>query len=197
LSVIVTVQLSQFIAQFEPKTRGVQIKWETSRETNNQGFDVYRSHTYDGDYEKLNEDIIPTKNGGEYIFVDKTVQVGRSYWYKLVDTDNTGYQTDYDPIQVMVPVPDQFDLSQNYPNPFNPETKIQFQLPKRNHVKLVVYNMMGQQVSMLVDEVKEPGYYTIEWNGKDESGRDVSTGIYIYRLISGEKVLTRRMVKMK
>ena len=93
--------------------------------------------------------------------------------------------------------PAEFDLSQNYPNPFNPVTTITFSLRESAHTTLTVYNMMGQQVSMLIDEIKEPGYYTVEWNGRDDSGRDVSTGIYIYRLISGEKVLTRRMVKMK
>ena len=70
-------------------------------------------------------------------------------------------------------------------------------MPKREHISLIIYNMMGQRVITLVDKMTDPGYYTTQWDGKNELGNDISTGIYIYRLTSPNKVLTHKMIKMK
>jgi hypothetical protein len=96
-------------------------------------------------------------------------------------------------------------LEQNYPNPFNPTTDIRYQIsaPSRDrdgigngrypiHATLKIYNVLGQEVTTLVDEAKEPGYYTVTWDASD-----MATGIYFYRLMAGEYAETRRMVLMK
>jgi hypothetical protein len=83
--------------------------------------------------------------------------------------------------------PSEFSLSQNYPNPFNPVTNIQFTVLRTANVKLDVYNIVGQKVRTLVDEEMTPGAYAVDWDGKDESGNAVSSGIYFYRMQAADE----------
>ncbi len=93
--------------------------------------------------------------------------------------------------------PTSFTLSQNYPNPFNPRTQIRFDLPVRTHVSLTVFNVLGQQVNALVDEVLPRGQYVVDWDGADQSGSAVSSGIYFYRIEAETFTETRKMVLLK
>jgi photosystem II stability/assembly factor-like uncharacterized protein len=79
-------------------------------------------------------------------------------------------------------IPATFVLEQNYPNPFNPSTEIRYGLPRASRVTLTVYNILGQEIVRLVDEVKDAGYHTAIWTGKDEHGRNVSSGVYLFKL---------------
>jgi len=88
-------------------------------------------------------------------------------------------------------------LWQNYPNPFNPETMIQYQLPKQAEVRLEIYNVLGELVRTLVNEKQPPRYYTVRWNGKDEHGRPVASGVYLYSLRAGEFVQVRKMMLIR
>ncbi len=94
-------------------------------------------------------------------------------------------------------LPYRFELSQNYPNPFNPVTSIAYSLPARSHVTIEVYNVLGQKVRTLVEETKSAGSYRIEWNGNDDVGRPVSTGVYLYRFQAGNVVQTKKMLLLK
>lgn len=94
-------------------------------------------------------------------------------------------------------IPSQFELAQNYPNPFNPETKIEFAIPSRSHVSLSVYNMLGQKVTTLVDEELEAGWKSVTWNGRDDGGNQVATGVYLYRLEAGDIVMKKKMMLLK
>jgi hypothetical protein len=94
-------------------------------------------------------------------------------------------------------LPMEYALSQNYPNPFNPDTQIPYQLPEPGEVSLVVYNTLGQQVRVLVNERREAGYHHLTWNGKDEIGRQVASGIYMVRMKAGEYRSVRKMVLLK
>lgn len=82
-------------------------------------------------------------------------------------------------------LPQQTQLGQNYPNPFNPETTIPYQLSSSSHVRLSIHNTLGQQVITLVDEQQAAGYHTINWSGKNTKGKPMASGIYIYRLETG------------
>ncbi|UCE19016.1 MAG: M6 family metalloprotease domain-containing protein [Gemmatimonadota bacterium] len=93
-----------------------------------------------------------------------------------------------------------FGLAQNYPNPFNPTTTIEYSVvsdQSPSHVTLNVYNLLGQRVRTLVDGVKEPGYHTVTWDGMDEEGDDVSSGVYFYRLQAGEFTAKKKMMFLK
>jgi hypothetical protein len=82
----------------------------------------------------------------------------------------------------------------NYPNPFNPATTIVYSLSEVSLVKLAIYNLLGQQIRVLVDEVQGRGGYAAEWDGQDQGGQSVSSGVYFYRLEAGGQVLTRKML---
>jgi hypothetical protein len=88
-------------------------------------------------------------------------------------------------------------LGKNYPNPFNPETEISFSLPERMQVSLIVYNILGEKVKTLVNEEMDAGTHTVHWNGRDEAGNSVASGIYFYRLKAEDFDQTMRMVLMK
>jgi hypothetical protein len=90
-----------------------------------------------------------------------------------------------------------FELRQNYPNPFNPNTTIEFALTEKADVKLVVYNVLGEQVRTLVNESVVPGSYRVQWDGKNEAGQKVSSGVYLYRLTAGNHAQTQKMIMMK
>jgi hypothetical protein len=94
-------------------------------------------------------------------------------------------------------MPEAFRLSQNYPNPFNPQTRIVYQLPRVEQVRLVVYNVRGQAVCRLVDEEQGAGEHEVVWNGVDEAGRPVASGIYFYQLVAGPFAETRKMLLLK
>ncbi|NOZ57582.1 MAG: T9SS type A sorting domain-containing protein [Calditrichaeota bacterium] len=94
-------------------------------------------------------------------------------------------------------LPKQFALYQNYPNPFNPTTTIRYDLPKAVHVKIDVYNVLGQKVATLVDEEQLPGFKSVVWDGRDDFGQPVSSGTYIYRIQAGDFVRTRKMTMLK
>jgi hypothetical protein len=79
-------------------------------------------------------------------------------------------------------IPTEYAIYQNYPNPFNPTTQIQFDLPENSRVKIVIYNLLGGVVTTLIDENLPAGRYRKLWNGKDQSGQILPSGIYIYRI---------------
>jgi len=93
--------------------------------------------------------------------------------------------------------PEEFGLRQNYPNPFNPTTVIQYALPKASEVRIQIYNVLGQKVRNLVDEAQEPGYKMIHWDGKDDDGTEVSSGVYFYRIEAGDFVKNKKMTLLK
>ncbi len=94
-------------------------------------------------------------------------------------------------------LPKRFALSQNYPNPFNLSTTILFSLPSRSHVVITIYNVLGQRVTRLVNEVKPAGSYHVDWDGKDQHGQTVASGVYLYELKAGEYVDARKMLLLK
>ncbi len=87
-----------------------------------------------------------------------------------------------------------FELFQNYPNPFNPETTIRYSLPATGYVEIVVFNFLGQKVKSLVNAVQQGGAHQIQWNGTDENGQMVSSGIYYYQLKSGNEDVVKKMI---
>lgn len=94
-------------------------------------------------------------------------------------------------------LPDHFDLGQNYPNPFNPTTVIEYALPERSNVKITIYNVLGQKVRILKDQVEETGYKSVVWDGKDDSGVEMASGIYFYRIVAKDFVKTKKMTLIK
>jgi hypothetical protein len=97
----------------------------------------------------------------------------------------------------VVEMPVQSDLFANYPNPFNPTTTIGFAVTSEGEVSIAIYNLKGQLVRGLVSGVYRSGSYSVTWDGTDDDGRTVSSGIYFYRMLAGEYVSMRRMILLK
>ncbi|MCH7549036.1 MAG: T9SS type A sorting domain-containing protein, partial [Candidatus Krumholzibacteriota bacterium] len=88
-------------------------------------------------------------------------------------------------------------LRQNYPNPFNPVTTIEYSLGERSHVTLRIYNVAGQLVRTLIDDVRVAALHTATWDGQNDAGQGVASGVYFYRLQSAGFVQTKKMVLLK
>jgi hypothetical protein len=114
--------------------------------------------------------------------------------FGLLDSLRSGPTTDVDDTAAL---PLSFELLQNYPNPFNPETVIEYQTKLDGPVELAVYNLSGEKVRVLVNEIHPAGNYKTRWNGTDDSGNRVSSGMYFYRLKSGNFVLSKKMVLLQ
>ena len=108
-----------------------------------------------------------------------------------------GFQEEELPPVEKEPIPESFRLYQNYPNPFNTETEIRYDLPIPRKVKLSIYNLLGEQVKVLVNESFNAGSYSIKWDGTDMHGKKVPTGVYLYSLEAGYWRLTKKMMLLQ
>jgi photosystem II stability/assembly factor-like uncharacterized protein len=94
-------------------------------------------------------------------------------------------------------IPREFGLLQNYPNPFNPTTTMSYSLPSQQQVRLNIFNTLGQQIATLVNEIQQAGRHTLQWNGTDDNGNRVASGIYLYRLEAGRYRETKKMLLVR
>jgi hypothetical protein len=181
--------------------RNVQLRWDQSPDPDLNYFVIHRSTT--SGFTPSPSNRIGYSVNTDY--VDSNL-VNGNYYYKLAAIDFSGnISRPSVELPVMVTsvreeegaVPKVFALFQNYPNPFNPITQIKFYIPKRSRVELSVYNILGQKVKNLVNEEMEAGNYIATWNGKDEKGFDVSSGIYFYKLNSKDYSETKKMLLIR
>jgi hypothetical protein len=188
------VELTSFSATTIGKD--VKLSWNTSTEVNNYGFDIERKilkQVQNDSWEKIG---FVNGNGNsnspkDYSFVDDKVVTGK-YSYRLKQIDNDG-QFEYSKVvEIDVNGTKKFELTQNYPNPFNPTTTIQFQLPQTGMVKLTLYNILGQEIKTLVNETKEAGTHTVNFDASE-----LNSGVYIYKIESGSFTQTRKMTLVK
>ena len=184
---IVPVELISFIA-FAQNGNAV-LEWSTATELNNFGFEVQRMIN-------PNEFVTigfvdgqgTTTETNNYRFVDSYMQYGY-YTYRLKQVDFDGSFTFSEEVIVDLTVPTQFNLSQNYPNPFNPVTTIEYSIPNDGLVTLKVYNIVGEEVVTLVDEIRQPGNYDISFEASN-----LSSGVYFYKLKAGNFSLVKKMI---
>ena len=94
-------------------------------------------------------------------------------------------------------IPVQYNLSQNYPNPFNPSTRISFDLVNPGQTTLIVYNLLGQKITTLINHRMDAGHHSLEWNGLDFSGQPVSSGVYFYELRSEKYIARKKMLLLR
>ena len=108
------------------------------------------------------------------------------FWYLTNHLPKSGFQESTEII------PEEFHIEQNYPNPFNPKTIIKYNLPKKEYVKVQVFDILGKEIAVLEEGYKEAGYYEIEFDG-----RKYSSGVYIYSISTSEKILLKKMLLLK
>jgi subtilisin family serine protease len=196
----VPVELSTFSAINNGST--VIISWRTETEIQNYGFEVERKEgntpsSFANDNTNSFEKIGFVQGNGnsnspkEYTFVDNSAKTGK-YFYRLKQIDSDGSTSYSKVIEIDLNTPKKYELSQNYPNPFNPITSINFILPISGHVRLTLLNILGEELRTLVNEFKEAGIHTINFDA-----RDLESGVYIYKIEAGSFTQTRKMVFLK
>ncbi|MFC1556442.1 fibronectin type III domain-containing protein [candidate division KSB1 bacterium] len=193
-ALVVGVELIGFWANDEEGR--VVLGWETASESDAAGYNLYRSRSRENGFERITEKMIDAGRT-DYRFVDDGVRVGLCYFYKLEFVSGSGHGLEFEPVEILVSAPRTYRLHENYPNPFNPETTIKFELPKQDRVRLIIYNVLGQQVKALLDTEKEAGFHDITWDGTDDFGRLAASGVYFYRIASGSFVQTKKMLLIK
>ncbi len=197
---IIPVELSSFMA--EKSHKSILLTWHTKTESNNYGFQIYRSLEPHHNYSRINAEIIrgagTSVREHTYHYIDTSVQPGNIYYYKLTDVDFTGKMTLHGPISIALPsIPAEYILEQNYPNPFNPETAIRFSLKEKGMVSLKIYNLQGKLIRIMVDQNLEAGLHSVVWNATDERGIKVANGAYLYTLKINGFEETKMMIFVK
>ena len=182
--------------------RNVTLEWETALENNNFGFAVQRADANDDSWEEVGfvEGHGTVAEPQKYQFHDIELKSG-DYLYRLKQIDLDG-AFEYSPeFAVNVGTPQTFVLHQNYPNPFNAGTKIDFELPGRNSngstpFELRIYNIRGELIRTF-SESREAGYYSIEWDARNDRGIAAPSGVYIYRVRYGAAMEIRKMLLLR
>jgi hypothetical protein len=188
----VPVELTSFTAS--ANSVGVILNWTTATEINNHGFEVERSQDSESFYRiGFVQGVGTTTENQSYSFIDDIEYSGvKTYYYRLRQVDLDGRSQYSDVVNVDFDIPKDFVLSQNYPNPFNPTTKITYALPSQSPVLIKVYDLTGQEVITLVDEVKEAGTYEINFDALN-----FSSGVYIYQMRAGDFSSVKKMSILK
>ena len=198
------IQLDSFEATLTELSGATKLTWRTLSETNNYGFHVQVRDTSSPVYTDIPGVFVPghgtTTAPEEYAWTDTSTGPG-TYFYRLcqIDLDGTEHFSEARKLTVQrmdLQRPDvsagNFELEQNYPNPFNPRTIVSYELSVASSVKLVVYDALGREVTVLVNGMVDAGVHKVTFNG---SG--LASGAYYCRLITDQTVQTRRMLYLK
>jgi hypothetical protein len=187
-------RISKFVG--DSNDGDVVLRWKADITIDTPKFNIYRAESEDGEYAKLNNTIIHN-----YTYRDTNVTAGKTYYYKLEDI-SISYLHGPIKVTVKITVPKETMLGQNYPNPFNPDTWIPYTLASKAHVIIKIYNITGQLVRELDLGIKEAGDYRQKdkaayWDGLNEDGKEVASGVYFYQIHAGNYVSTKKMVVLK
>jgi hypothetical protein len=189
------VELTSFTASTEKN--GVTLNWKTATETNNYGFEIQRSVVSSQQSGNVWSKIGFVEGNGttnapkSYSFTDKSANGKTSYRLKQIDRDGK-FEYSQTVEVTAATAPKEFALEQNYPNPFNPTTAISYQLSANSFTTLKIYDALGREAATLVNEVKEAGYYSAQFDGTK-----LSSGMYYARLSSNGKTQIRKIVLLK
>ncbi len=189
------------------------LQWITESEQNSNFWNVYRSISDNfGQSQKINPSPIDGANNSteetKYTFVDNyNFEENTTYYYWVENISLSGESSTFGPFEMRIENTDHnqtpqitsYGLYQNYPNPFNPDTKIDFALKQNTTVTLVIYNIKGEKVKTILSNspVEKDKIYSVSWNGTNDQGKMVTSGIYYYQLIYDNKHLTKKMLLLK
>lgn len=173
----------------------IELSWSSYQDKNCAGFNLYRSQSPQTNFVKLNDQLIIGKTN--FSFRDLTARAGVTYNYKLEEVSQTGKKKVQRMTTVTAPKPDRYCLTSNFPNPFNSLTSFKYEIPAPTYVTIEVYNVLGKKVKTLVDAFKEPGIYTVFWDGRDDAGQNVVSGVYFYHMATANYNMTHKMIVVR
>ena len=177
--------------------KSVLLNWTMEYETDNLGFDIEKSVDNEN-FVKIAH--IPghgtTSTEQDYFLSDLETNTG-TYYYRLKRIDYGGFYEYSNPIRVKIESPKNFSVSQNYPNPFNTLTTIEYQISEESEVEIRIYDVLGREIRALTNGKKSAGYYEVVWDGRDNEGIGVSSGIYFYRFKASDFSDIKRITVLK
>jgi hypothetical protein len=196
----VPVELTRFSASVQ--NNNVNLIWRTETEINNLGFDIERKAISNSPKDGINNEwekigFVPghasTTNPQNYLFQDDISMVSSTKLaYRLKQIDFDGNYDYSDVILVENIAPENFELKQNYPNPFNPSTSIRYEVGKQQLVVLKVYDIIGEEITTLVNQEKSTGSYEIKFDASL-----LNSGVYFYTLKAGNFIETKKMILLR
>jgi hypothetical protein len=190
-SIYTPVELNSFTSS--TADNNVALFWSTATEKNNYGFEIERKSS-EKDYNSIsfikgNGTTTEIKN---YTYTDKNLPSG-IYSYRLKQIDQNGEYKYYNLAgEIKIGQPAAYSLSQNYPNPFNPNTRIKYSIKDAVPVKIEIFDILGRKAATIVNEIKQPGEYEVNFNGNN-----LASGIYFYKLTAGTFTQIRKMQLLK
>ncbi len=189
------VELTSFTASIADNK--VNLNWQTVTEVNNYGFEIERTAYINIAWEKVGfvQGHGNSNSPNDYSFIDKP-NSRSTFKYRLKQIDTDG-KYEYSPeVEVNLNAPSDFSVKQNFPNPFNPSTKIEFSIPSDNNVEIKVFNVLGMEVTTLLNEHRQAGMHSVEFNSSSTAG-GLSSGIYFYKVVSGNYSEIKKMLLLR
>ena len=194
---LLPVELTSFDALVQDNT--VTLVWKTATEVNNYGFEILRLAQNDNtDWKKIGfvQGHGNSNSPKSYTFTDNLARAHNlnldRLQYRLKQIDFDGSYKYSDIIELQIDLPSKFVLQQNYPNPFNPSTTIRYEIPKSSFVILSIFDLLGREITTLINQVQNAGYHEVTFNAAN-----LSSGIYIYRIQTDGTSQVRKMVLLK
>ncbi|GIK20715.1 MAG: T9SS type A sorting domain-containing protein [Ignavibacteriaceae bacterium] len=190
LSAIIPVELTSFTANVVDNS--VILNWSTATETNNSGFAVERMQS-ESNWQEIG--FVPGSGTiteiRTYSYTDEGLTSGK-YLYRIKQIDYDGSIEYSNVIEAGVKIPDKYSLDQNYPNPFNPSTTINYSISSSGNVELIIFNSIGERIGVLVNEIQQPGRYSVNFDAGN-----LSSGVYFYKIVSGDFVSVKKMLLLR
>lgn len=187
-----SVELISFKAGIN-ENKNILLTWETTND-NNSSFNIERFNPDNLTFEKIGF-VAAYKNSQakkSYSFIDKSASLNKNHNYRLAQVNKDNSISILNTLSVQAFIPDEYFISQNYPNPFNPSTKISYRIPQQDHVMLKIYDVLGNEVCVPINEEKQAGNYEVTLNLDD-----LPSGIYFYELQAGSFIQTKKMILLR
>ncbi len=189
---VLPVELTSFSVIIFDNT--INLKWETATEVNNYGFEIERSIKENEQYNIIGfvEGHGNSNSPKQYNFIDNEINQSGTYYYRLKQVDNDGTFEYSKTVEINFDNPNNFKLMQNYPNPFNTSTIIKYEINTDSDVSLRVYDLIGNEISILINEYQSSGIYYVNFDASC-----LASGSYFYRLNVGNKTFIKTMTLIK
>ena len=189
--------VATLLQEFSTVFRGlyVEIDWRLSEVDDGIEFIVLRAPGGSSDFQELSGMVVEGK-GLSFTLRDYSIEPGEDYRYRVLYVVDEETRILFETDTITTPALP-LSLFQNYPNPFNPITRIRYYLPSRVRIRLEIYDVVGRRITRLVDSTKDKGYHVVEWDGKNNSGHPVSSGLYFYRLTAGKRTISKKLILLR
>lgn len=187
---VIATLLQNYAATFSET--GITLSWTLSQIDEGVEFFIERATSQNGLFVDLPSNTL-TREGFSFSFIDKTWEPNTSYWYRVEYSIDSERKMLFESGPVTTPTMP-LTLYQNSPNPFNPSTEIRYYLPEKCSVALDIYDVNGALVANLLEGYGDKGTHAVSWDGRDRNGRQMSSGVYFYRLKAGKTEISKKMV---